>query len=185
MAANVVALRAYLNRMTKATLSEKVCDACDAVMPDSPGTYASGRLVTPVTPVSAAGLTSPTDVGDGQEASAGGDLDEREAMVLEGGVPPAFARLFAVLQVARPVSVDETRWQQAVDDIGIFLETWGRSAVRLGWTAPEIFGPQFTPKALAWALAGCRVLSLTKAGARLSDGRTFTRSRPERPHEDL
>jgi hypothetical protein len=113
------------------------------------------------------------------EANDSVDLDEREAMALEGGVSPAFARVFAALQVARPASVDEQRWYEAINGVGIFLDCWGYTAERLGWTARDIIGPQFTPRALAWALQGARVVSLTRTTACLSDGRIFIRAGQE------
>jgi len=97
-------------------------------------------------------------------------------MALEGGVTPAFARVFAALQVARPASVDEFRWYQAINDGGVFLDTWGRTAEQLGWSASDIIGPQFTPTALAWALQGAQVIGLTATSARISDGRMFVRT---------
>ena len=83
-----------------------------------------------------------------------GTLDEREAMALEGGVSSTFARLFAVLQVARPASVNEDRWYQAINDAGLFLDEWGQIAERLGWSARDLIGPAYTPAALAWSLQG-------------------------------
>jgi hypothetical protein len=121
-------------------------------------------------------------VRDGFEPCANdleGDLDEREAMALEGGVSPAFALLFAVLQVARPASVDEGRRYQAINDAGLFLDEWGQMAERLGWSARDIMGPGYTPVALAWALQGARVATLSATTAHLSDGRTFTRIQQE------
>ena len=71
------------------------------------------------------------------------------------------------------------RWYEAINDIGIFLDCWGRTAERLGWTARDIIGPQFTPRALAWALKGARVVSLTRTTACLSDSRIFIRAGQE------
>jgi hypothetical protein len=96
-------------------------------------------------------------------------------MALEGGISPAFARVFAVLQVVRPASADEIQWRQAIDDVGVFLDTWGSAAERMGWTAHHVIGPQFTPASLAWFLKGTSVISLTSTRARLSDGRMFVR----------
>jgi hypothetical protein len=176
MAPNLLALRAYLARLTNATPPKKACDACDAVMPDNTSTYPSRGGGTLVTPASA--LPHPHHAGEeGEcEAAVGGDLEEREAMALEGGVTPAFARVFAALQVARPASVDEFRWYQAINDGGVFLDTWDRTAEQLGWSARDIIGPQFTPTALVWALQGAQVIGLTATSARISDGRMFVRT---------
>jgi hypothetical protein len=111
-----------------------------------------------------------------QQIGAAGDLEEREAMALEGGVSPVFARVFAALQVSRSTSVSLSRWRQAIDDVGIFLDTWGSAAERLGWTARDVIGPQCSPVALAWVLNGAQVNCLTRTGAVLSDGRTFVRT---------
>lgn len=175
MAPNVVALNPYLAGPKTSVRSENVCDACDAVTPGSTGTYPSHDVGTLVTPAAACKLPNLTDEERVYETGIGDDLEEREAMALEGGVPSVFAQMFAALQVARPASVDEQRWYEAINDIGIFLDGWGHTAAQLSWTARDIIGPQFTSRALAWALQGARVVSLTRATACLSDGRTFTR----------
>jgi hypothetical protein len=183
MAAKIVALNAYLAGLTNSNPSEKARDACDAVTSGSTSTCPSHHVGTLVAPVSASRLPNLPD--DEAECKAGADVDleEREAMALEGGVPPAFARVFAALQVARPASVDEHRWREAINDVGIFLDRWGRAAERLGWTARDIIGPQFTPCALAWALQGAHVIGLTRTTACLSDGRIFTRPVREACHD--
>jgi hypothetical protein len=113
---------------------------------------------------------------DEHQISAEGDLEECEAMALEGGVSPAFAREFAVLQVSHPAGMDLSRWSQAIDDVGVFLDKWGDAAEQFGWTAGDVIGPQLAPTALAWALQGAQVISLTRTSAHLSDGRTFLRA---------
>jgi len=50
------------------------------------------------------------------------DLDEREGMAMEGGVPAVYARAFATLQLACPTGVSEPRWRQAISDSGLFLD---------------------------------------------------------------
>jgi hypothetical protein len=106
-------------------------------------------------------------------------LAERTAMALEGGVPTSYAEAFAALQLGCPDNVDEARWRQAIDDIAIFLDTWGLTADRLGWGARDVIGLRFMPAALAWALQGARAVTLTATAARLSDGRMFTLNIPE------
>jgi hypothetical protein len=98
---------------------------------------------------------------------------EREALALEGGVPATFARAFAVLQLARPAGVSRDRWEQAINDAGLFLDAWGHEAERLGWSAPDVVGPGY--RALASVLDGARVSNLTATTAIFSDGRTFSR----------
>lgn len=173
MAPNVPALRAYLARLENG-LSIAACDACDAVTPSRSSTYQRGAVGTLVTPPAARNSNFAEIVERATDATV--DLDEREAMALAGEVPLAFARVFAAMQVARPASVDEPRWRQAINDAGVFVDTWGGVAERLGWTARDIFGPHFTPSALAWALQGAQVIALTATEAHLSDGRTFARS---------
>ncbi|RDI62680.1 hypothetical protein [Microvirga subterranea] len=175
MAPNILRLRAYLDRITTSISAEKCCDACDAVMPGSTSTYPSRGVDAFVTPASASEYSHVADGQTEDGATVADVLDERTAMALEGGVSPAFARLFAALQVVRPASVDEIQWRQAIDDVGIFLDTWGSAAERMGWTAHDVIGPQFTPASLAWLLNGASVISLTPTHARLSDGRTFAR----------
>lgn len=182
MAPNLVALHTYLARLTNSVPSEKACDACDAVTSGGISTYPSHDGETRVTPAS----EFPNLVAEeGQhEADDSVHLDEREAMALEGGIPPAFVRVFAALQVARPASVDEQRWYEAINGVGIFLDDWGRTAEHLGWTAGDIIGPHFTPRALAWALQGARVVRLTRTTAYLSDGRIFIRAGQEACHDN-
>lgn len=103
-------------------------------------------------------------------------LNERTAMALEGSIPACYAQAFAALQLYRPDGADETRWQQAVAGIALFLDTWGSQAERLGWTVRDVISPQLTPAALVWALKNARVIGLAMTTAYLSDGRTFTRA---------
>jgi hypothetical protein len=110
-------------------------------------------------------------------------LAERTAMALEGDLPACYAQAFAALQLYRLDSIDETRRQRAIADIAVFLDTWGRQAELLGWTAHDIVGHQFTLAALAWVLKGSRVIGLAKRTAYLSDGRTFTRVYQELSHD--
>jgi hypothetical protein len=194
MAPNIPRLRAYLARLKNATRSEKACDVCDAGMPSSTGTYPSTGVETLVTSKSASECPQ-LIIEYEQQTGTEDSLEEREAMALEGGVSPAFARSFAALQVARPASVGLSRWHQTIHDVGMFLDTWGDAAERLGWTARDVIGPQLKPTALAWALNGAQVISLTQTSASLSDGRTFVRTavaenndvadRPERGSQSI
>ena len=103
-------------------------------------------------------------------------VDEREAMALEGGVPVAYARAFAELQVRQPDDWDEASWWQAIDDAGRFLDSHGRDAERKDWTALDLFGPA----GLAFALKGRTVTTLSISLAVLSDGRTVLKHAPSR-----
>ena len=176
MAARISRRSASQARLTNATPSKKACDVCDAVTSSSTSTYPASGVETLVTSGPASQHPHRMVEGGQHQADVDGCLDEREAMALEGGVSPAFARVFAALQVARPASVNLSRWHQAIEDVAIFLDTWGGAAERLGWTARDVIGPHFTPAALAWFLNGAQVISLTPTRARLSDGRTFVRT---------
>jgi hypothetical protein len=178
MAPNILALRAYLARLEN-TSPTKACDICDPVTPQISSNYAPGDLGMPVTPLSASKNPFLAGNESERETDARVALDEREAMALAGGVSPAYAREFAVLQVARHASVEEQRWNEAINDAGVFLDKWGGVAEHLGWTARDIFGPHFTPSALAWALQGAQVIKLTAEEAHLSDDRTVARSSGE------
>jgi hypothetical protein len=69
-------------------------------------------------------------------------------MALEGGVSPDYARAFAALQCEAPEGVSLARWEQAMDDAGLFLDGWGEQAERLGWSAADLF----SASGLAWTL---------------------------------
>lgn len=102
-------------------------------------------------------------------------LDEREAMALEGGVPPAFARAFAALQFEAPEGVSLARHEEMMDDAGRLLDAWGEEAERLGWSAADLIGPDPSPEPLAWALKGATIARIHRNGATLSDGRKYRR----------
>jgi hypothetical protein len=176
MAPNIPRLRAYLVRLVSTIPSEKTCDVCDAEMPSRASTYSVTGIETLVTSASASECPHLSLEESEHQTCAWGCIAEREAMALEGGVSSAFARMFAALQVACPANVDQPRWHQAIDDVGVFLDTWGRAAERLGWSARDVNGPQCSLEALAWVLNGAQVNSLTRTGALLSDGRTFVRT---------
>lgn len=176
MKPNSPTLSAEQAKLTEDTPSNVVCDACDPVTAGRASTYPLSRVGMLVTPATAVHGSMPADEEIEPQTGGDGGLEEREAMALEGGVPPAFARVFAALQVARPASVDERRWDQAIHDVGVFLDQWGSVAERLGWTARDVIGPQFTPAALAWALNSAHVIGLTSTSARLSNGLTFVRT---------
>ena len=171
--------RAFFSVDENPTFTKTGCDVCDV------GTPAESRHLPVTGPrdfcdKGRRSRTAANSEGFDDFEGANGTLDEREAMALEGGVPPAFARVFAALQVARPASVNEECWWQAVTNIAVFLDEWGAIAERLGWNARDLIGPAFTMEALAWALKGARVMTLTSTVARLSDGRIFTvKERPD------
>jgi hypothetical protein len=116
------------------------------------------------------------------------DSAERDAIAIEmGGVPEAYARAFGDIRANRPADVPRKRWDQFINDAGLFLDSFGQEATQLGWTADELFGLHpTTPVArygmmgLIWMLRGERVTELTAKLARISDGLAFYR-RPGKP----
>ncbi len=60
------------------------------------------------------------------------EIEERIAMALEGGVPALYAEAFAQMQVGCPAGMSSARWEQAVNDAGLFLDAHGAAAAALG-----------------------------------------------------
>jgi hypothetical protein len=108
---------------------------------------------------------------------------EREAIAIElGGVREVYAKAFAAIQANPPADVPCKRWDQFVNDAGLFLDRWVQAAERLGWTADELFGlhptapiARYDQMGLLWMLRGEQVIALTDNSARVSDGLTFYR----------
>ena len=158
-------------------------------------THVTGRrvtpkssMVTPVTPVTYANRTATTVyVAKRVEVALNAiDIDERAAIAIhEGGVPEVYAEAFARLQTAQPIGVDRSRWLEAIDDAGRFLDLWGSEAERLQWSADDLFTTPLTraiPKpsdlytpGLCWLLDGADVDALDAVTASLDDGRSFCR----------
>ena len=92
-------------------------------------------------------------------------------MALEGGVPALYAEAFARMQASCPAGMSSARWQQAVNDAGLFLDAHGAAAAALGWRAEDLFAPT----GLVWALAGEAVTCLSSSQAVLSDGRRIAK----------
>src|SRR4051812_37174905 len=67
--------------------------------------------------------------------ATGSDGDDQAALAVTNGVPAVYATAFANLQACCPTDVPEARWRQAVNDAALFLDQWGETADRLGWTA--------------------------------------------------
>jgi hypothetical protein len=108
------------------------------------------------------------------------EVNERTAIAIhEGGVPEAYAEAFARLQTAQPIGIDHSRWLQAVDDAGRFLDRWGTKAERLQWTADDLFmKPTMMRTAIAhcglcWAINGRDVVQIKASSVTLSDGMVF------------
>ena len=92
-------------------------------------------------------------------------------MALEGGVPALYAEAFAQMQVTYPDGMSTVRWEQAVNDAGLFLDAHGTAAAAPGWRVEDLFAPA----GLVWALAGATVTCLSSSQAVLSDGRRIVK----------
>jgi hypothetical protein len=111
------------------------------------------------------------------------DEAEREAIAIElGGVPIIYASEFARLQAHPPAEVPRDRWDQFINDAGLFLDRWGRQAEALGWRPDELFGlhpdapmARYDRMGLIWMLRGEAVLDISETAAKLSGGLTFYR----------
>src|ERR1035437_5191531 len=59
---------------------------------------------------------------------------ESAALIEANGVPREWAEGFATLcTLPRPAPFTPKRWQQLVDDGGLFLDLWGKQAAAPGW----------------------------------------------------
>jgi hypothetical protein len=145
---------------TAATVS---APAAVPIVPLVPKTMRDGHFDT----IGTIGARSHTDAGDFDQ------IREREALALDGDVPAVYAPAFAALQIRRPANMEDYRWQQAILDAGVFLDTWADEAERGGWTAEDLFGPN----GLVLRLDGRRVLILTSERMILTDGCRFERHR--------
>jgi hypothetical protein len=111
------------------------------------------------------------------------DEAEREAIAIElGGVPTVYASGFARLQAQPPPEVPCNRWDQFINDAGLFFDRWGKQAEALGWRADELFGldptapmGRYDRMGLIWMLRGQTVIHISGTAARLSGGLTFYR----------
>jgi hypothetical protein len=100
------------------------------------------------------------------------DIDECAAQAEIGGeVPAVYARAFAEMQVRplRTMSVD--RWHEVVNDAGLFLDEWGPTAEKAGWTADDLFGAN----GIVWALNGKPLAAMDHNRAILPTGRRVDR----------
>jgi hypothetical protein len=136
-------------------------------------------MVTPVTPVTYENRTATTGyVTKRLEVALNAiEIDERAAIAIhEGGIPEIYAEAFAHLQTAQPIWVDHSRWLQAINDVGRFLDQWGGEAERLQWTADDLFRKPVRMRApigncgLCWAISGRDVVLIEASSVTLSDG---------------
>jgi hypothetical protein len=152
---NLAAFRSFLK--TRAPEKTRVTDVTRVTAAKS----STSRLLSQVTHVTA----EPT-----KEEEKRAQLLEREAFAaVEGGVHPTFVAGFAKLQTTRPEGTNEAVWHQAINDAGLFLDSFGAMAAAFGWSPDDVF----SGAGIAWALKGATVTNITTTGASLSDGRTF------------
>ena len=111
------------------------------------------------------------------------DEAEREAIAIElGGVPIIYAPEFARLQAHPPTEIQRDRWDQFINDAGLFFDRWGKQAEAFGWRPDELFGldpvapmARYDRMGLIWMLKGERVVALAATEVKLSGGLTFYR----------
>jgi hypothetical protein len=111
------------------------------------------------------------------------DLAEREAVaVVMGNLAKVYAKAFAAIQAHPPANVPRERWNQFINDAGLFLDRWGQEAERLGWRPDELFGlhptapmARYDCMGVLWMLRGEQVTELTDRLARLTDGLAYYR----------
>ena len=102
-------------------------------------------------------------------------LDERAAIITANGVPEEWAVGFAKLCVmTKPAGYNERRWEQLVNDGGLFLDHFGGQAAALGWRAVDVFGVHPNVPATAThcmglvpLINGGQVVAITADSARL------------------
>jgi hypothetical protein len=105
-----------------------------------------------------------------EKADQEAQIFERQAFAeIEGGVHPSFVAGFVRLQMSLLEGANEAEWYQAINDAGLFLDSFGAKAAAFGWSPDDVFAAS----GLAWALKGASVTDISTTGAMLSDGRTF------------
>jgi hypothetical protein len=84
------------------------------------------------------------------------DPEEGAAIIAEhASVLRAWAEGIARLDPDRPLSnVPPRRWRAVCGAIGAFLDRWGAEAVRLGWTAEDLFGADADRPEVTWLNSG-------------------------------
>ncbi len=113
--------------------------------------------------------------------------EERAALIEANGVPKEWSEGFAALcTMPRPSAYAIERWEQLLNDGGLFLDKWGDKAAALGWKASDIFGVdprapeiRYDAMGLVPALEGRSVIAITTDTARIDCGKggfqTFNR----------
>ncbi len=122
-----------------------------------------------------AGVAEPLDADAEVDA-----VEERAALV---SCPAPYRDTFARLNHQKPFAVSDAEWRLALDDAGLFLDTWGADAAELGLTPGDLFDVR---TGIVWRLAGGRVEALVVDAdgvdhVRLADGRTIMRKTLGKP----
>lgn len=112
------------------------------------------------------------------------DIEERTALVAEvGEVPDVYAASFARLMQEIPAGVPVPRWQQFVNDAGLFLDLWGKQAAALAWTPDDLFGmdpaaplARYDRLGLLWLLQGRAVRLIDANSATIAGGLVYRRT---------
>jgi hypothetical protein len=103
----------------------------------------------------------------------------------DGGKPPYVGPFAGDLNALLPINPtdSERRWRQACDDARRFLDQWGETAAKLGWTSADLFGlhpiaplARYDVMGLIWVLDGWRVKVLTRTHAVLDNDLRFRRT---------
>ncbi|HEX2257939.1 MAG TPA: hypothetical protein VHG92_14810 [Afifellaceae bacterium] len=112
-------------------------------------------------------------------------------LVLLSGEVCTWAEGFAQLdRSAPPPGFPPRRWETVIDDGGRFLERWATEAIRLGWTAEDVFGmhpaapgARMDAMGLVPLINGGEVVSLGagRANIRMARGGILTYLRRPRP----
>jgi hypothetical protein len=116
------------------------------------------------------------------------DFSERCGMIAANGHENSWVESAAALfTMPRPSVYSSSRWEQIVNDGGLFLDRWGRQAAEMGWRAVDVFGahpnaPEYRldHAGLVPMLRGRSVIDIAPDTARIDCGceiiQTFTRS---------
>jgi hypothetical protein len=134
-----------------------------------------------------------------QRAPTWGEVEEEGAGIVEydGCIPRAWTEGFARLDPNRPPGdVPLRRWQQFVDDIGLFLDgPFCAVAASLGWGPYDLFGcdrdrpfARLDCAGLLWLLNGDRLMALTENTATIetrTGARQTYRRKPAEPYRVL
>jgi hypothetical protein len=104
-----------------------------------------------------------------------GEAEEERAAIIErdGGMPRIWADGFARLNcMVCPRDVPPARWEQLINDVGLFLDRWAAYAAALDWGPYDLFGcdrnrpfARIDQSGLLWLLNGDRVVMIAEDAA--------------------